>query len=106
MGLHHRESTYEHMIQSTKRCLKKILGQSAMNFESLRMLLVEIETTINSRPLTYVYNDDEEISYPLAPSQLVYGRQISLTPSDQQFDIISMNQSLTKRAKNQQHLLQ
>ena len=45
---------YERMIQSTKRCLKKILGRSAMNFESLRMLLVEIETTINNRPLTYV----------------------------------------------------
>ena len=97
---------YERMIQSTKRCLKKILGRSCMNFESLRTLLVEIETTINNRPLTYVYDDEEGISYPLTPSQLVYGRQISLTPSDRQFDIISTNQALTKRAKNQRRLLQ
>ena len=94
---------YERMIQSTKRCLKKILGRSAMNFESLTTLLVEIKTAINNRPLTYVYNDDEGISYPLTPSQLVYGRQISLTPSDRQFDIISTNKSFTKRAKNQRH---
>ena len=77
-----------------------------MNFESLRTLLVEIETTINNRPLTYVYDDEEGISYPLTPSQLVYGRQISLTPSDRQFDLMSTNQALTKRAKNQRRLLQ
>jgi hypothetical protein len=35
----------------------------------------------------------------------VYGRQISLTPSDRQFDIISTNRSLTKRAKNRRRLL-
>ena len=49
---------YERMIQSTERCLNKIIGRPAMNFESLRTLLVEIETTVNNRPLTYVYNDD------------------------------------------------
>ena len=96
---------YERMIQNTKRCLKKTLGRSSMDFESLRTLLVEIETTINNRPLTYVYDDVDGISYPLTPSQLVYGRQISLTPSDRQFDIISTNRSLTKRAKNQRRLL-
>jgi hypothetical protein len=96
---------YEGMIQNTKRCLKKALGRSSMDFESLRTLLVEIETTINNRPLTYVYDDVESISYPLTPSQLVYGRQLSLTPSDRQFNIISTNRSLTKRAKNQSRLL-
>ena len=96
---------YERMIQSTKRCLKKILGRSSMDFKSLRTLLVEIETTINNRPLMCVYDDEEGVSYPLTPSQLVYGRQISLMPSDRQFDIISTNRSLTKKAKNQRRLL-
>ncbi len=76
-----------------------------MDFESLRTILVEIEATINNRPLTYIYDDDEGISYPLTPSQLVYGRQISLTPSDRQFDIISTNRSLTRKARNQKRLL-
>ena len=76
-----------------------------MDFESLRTILVEIEATINNRPLTYIYDDDEGISYPLTPSQLVYGRQISLTPSDRQFDIISTNRSLSRKARNQKRLL-
>ncbi|XP_028412044.1 uncharacterized protein LOC114534773 [Dendronephthya gigantea] len=97
---------YERMIQSTKRCLKKILGRSSVDFESLRTLLVEIETTINNRPLMYMYDDEEGISYPLTPSQLIYGRQISLTPSDRQFDIISTNNVLTKRAKKHRRLLE
>ena len=96
---------WELMIQSTKRCLKKSLGRISLDFEALRTLLVEIETTINNRPLTYVYDAEEEVSYPLTPSQLVYGKQISLTPSDRQFDIISTNQSLTRRAKHQRRLL-
>ena len=32
--------------------------------------------------------------------------QISFTPSDRQFDLISTNQALTKRAKNRWRLLQ
>ena len=95
---------WERMIQSTKRCLKKSLGRTSLDFEALRTTLVEIKTTINNRPLTYVY-DNEGVSYPLTPSQLVYGSQISLTPSDRQFDIISMNQFLTRRAKHQRRLL-
>lgn len=90
---------------STKRCLKKSLVRPPLDFESLRTLLVEIETTINNRPLTYVYDDEEGISYPLTPSQLIYGRQITPTPNDRQYDITSTNQSLTKKAKYHRHLL-
>ena len=50
---------WEHMIQSTKRCLKKSLGQTSLDFEALRMLLVEIKTTINNRPFTYMMRKRE-----------------------------------------------
>ena len=93
------------MVQCMKRCLKKSLGRTSLDFEALRTLLVEIETTINNRPITYVYDDEEGISYPLTPSQLIYGRQIELTPNHRQFAIISSNQSLTKKAKDQRTLL-
>ena len=53
----------ERMIQSTKRCLRKGLGRNSLNFEELRTLLVDIEGTLNSRPLTYVCDDEEGISY-------------------------------------------
>ena len=96
---------WERMVQCTKRCLKKSLGRTSLDFEAVRTLLVEIETTINNRPITYVYDDKEGISSPLTPSQLIYGRQIELTPNARQFAIISTNQSLTKKAKYQRTLL-
>lgn len=54
---------WEGMIQSTKRCLRKSLGRTSMNFDSLRTLLAEIEATINNRRLTYIYDDEEGVSY-------------------------------------------
>ena len=97
---------WERIIQSTKRCLRKSLGRTSMNFESLRTLLIEIEATINNRPLTYTYDDEEGVLYPLTPSHLTYGRRISSEPSDRQFEIVSTHKSLTKRAQYHKRLLE
>ena len=54
----------------TKRCLKKVLGN-----DELHIILVEIEGTLNARPLTYVSSElEEEI---LTPAHLLYGRNIN-----------------------------
>lgn len=42
------------MVRSVERCLKKSIGRSPLKFEELRILLMEIEATLNNRPLTYV----------------------------------------------------
>ena len=97
---------WERMIQSTKRCLRKSLGRTSMDFESLRTLLIEIEATINNRPLTYTYDDEEGVSYPLTPAHLIYGRRIASEPSDRQFEIISTHKSLTKKAQYHKRLLE
>ena len=82
-----------------KRCLKKVVGRASLSFEEMRTVLIEIEATLNNRPLTYVYDDEQGISYPLTPSLLIYGRTIATTSNDKQFEIISTNQSLTWREK-------
>jgi hypothetical protein len=41
---------WERLVRSVKLCLKKSVGQSSLNFEELRMLMVEIECTLNNRP--------------------------------------------------------
>ena len=69
-----------------------------LTVEELRTLLVEIEAILNNRPLTYIYDDDNGISYTLTPSDLIYGRRISLTPSGRHFDVVSTSQTLTKKA--------
>ena len=39
----------------------------------------------------YMYNDGEGASYALTPSHLIYGRNISMLPSDRHFEIVHMN---------------
>lgn len=72
----------------------------------MRTLLIEIEALVNSRPLTYVHDDSDGLSYALSPSHLVYGRKISNTPNTEHFDVISTYISLTKRAKHHRKLLE
>ena len=61
-------------MRSIKKPFKKVLGRSTLSFDELRTVLVEIEGVVNSRPLTYLCDDEESISYPLTPSDLIYGR--------------------------------
>jgi hypothetical protein len=96
---------WERLVRSVKRRLKKSLGRTSLTFEELRTVIVEIESTLNSRPLTYIYDEQEGVSYPLTPSCLIYGRRITTTPSDSHFEIACTNKTLTKRAKYQNRVL-
>ena len=68
-------------MRSIKRPLKKVLGRAPLGFDELNTILIEIEAVINSRPITYVYDDEESRSYPLTPSDLIFGRCITCTPN-------------------------
>lgn len=96
---------WERLIKSVKRCLKKSIGRAMLSFEELRTILVEIESTLNNRPITYVYDDEEGVSYPLTPSSLIYGRRTTNLPNDSQFEIVSTNESLTRRARQHKKIL-
>ena len=96
---------WERLVRCVKRCLKKIVGRAFLSFEEMRTLLIEIEGTLNNRPLTYVYDDEQGISYPLTPSSLIYGRTIATTASDKQYEILSTNQALTRRERYHRTLL-
>ena len=97
---------WERLVRSVKRCLKKSVGRSLLTFEELRTLVVEIEATLNNRPLTYIYDDEEGLSYPLTPADLIYGRQIATMPHQRHCNVISTFQSLTKRARYHFRLLE
>ena len=45
---------FERLIQKTKRCLWKTLRNAKLNYDESHTALVEVEGTLNSRPLTYV----------------------------------------------------
>lgn len=45
---------WERPIQSMKRCIKKIVGRTSLDYHELDKLVVEVERIINSRPLTHI----------------------------------------------------
>ena len=64
---------------NTKRCLWKTLRNANLNYVESHTVLVEVEGTVNSRPLTYVSSDDDP-EEPLTPRHLMYGRRILSLP--------------------------
>ena len=63
---------FERIVRSTKRCLRKIIGQAKFSQDELLTAIVEVDMVINSRPLSYMSaNDLEE---PLTPSHLIVGQ--------------------------------
>ena len=76
-----------------------------MILEELGTILVEIEATLNNRPLTYIYDDKQGVSFSLTPASLIYGRRIATTPNESQYEIVSMNKSLMRCAKYQSRVL-
>jgi hypothetical protein len=97
---------YERMVQSVKRTLRKVIGRSSLHYEELNTLLVETESIINARPLTYVEDDQDGLSYALTPSHLIYGRRIANSPNAIHFEVSSTYTTLTRRSRHHQRLLQ
>lgn len=96
---------WERLVKSVKTCLRKSIGRASLSFDELHTLLIEVEGCLNARPLTYIYDDCEGVSSPLSPSHLIYGRKLTKTPNSEHFEIVSTNESLTKRIKYHRRLL-
>ena len=64
---------WERIVRMVKRVLHKVLFRAAINYEELLTVIVEIEGVINSRPLTYMFNEIEDV---LTPSHLLLGRRL------------------------------
>jgi len=71
---------FERLVKSMKRCLKKMIGQAKLTLDEIQTVVVEIESIINSRPLSYLSSSDLE--EPLTPSHLMIGRRILNLPDD------------------------
>lgn len=101
----HTGGFFERLVRSTKRCLKKSIRNSKLNYEELLTLLTEIEGVINSRPLTYF---NEELGEPLTPSHLIIGRRILDRPSPVSYEPRTQlsHEEVTKRANYLRNVLE
>ena len=88
------------MIRSVKRYLKKVLRTARLSYEELLTLLVQIEGVMNSRPLTYLYEDNDQ---PLTLSHLVLGRLLTPAKSDRSYVSEELDSS-RKASRRQKHL--
>ena len=102
---------WERMIGLTKNCLKKVLGSSLVDLETLQTVTTEAENVLNDRPLTYISMDIDD-DEPLTPAHLLYGRRITSVPYLQNMDF-DLNEcynihtiDVSDRAKRQSLLLQ
>ena len=65
---------FERLIRSTKRCLRNCARNCTLTHEEFYLVLAEIEGALNSRPLTYL--DEDNIEEPLIPIYLHCGHRI------------------------------
>ena len=65
---------FERLAKSTKRCFQKVIGTAHLSYDELLTVVTELETILNSRPLTYMSSED--VKEPLTPSHLMLGYQV------------------------------
>ena len=63
-------AVWERMIRTVKDCLYKAMGRSTLEYFEFITLLSEIEEAVNSRPLTNMSSDNDDI-FPLIPNALI-----------------------------------
>ena len=61
---------WERLIRSVKNCLKLSLGRMLVNLDELQTVLIEVESIVNSRPLSYI-EDDIKSPLPLTPNNFL-----------------------------------
>ena len=66
----------ESIVKLTKRAIKVTINDHVLTEETLVNLLVEIESIINSRPLTPLSNDPNDLE-ALTPNHILLGPPIT-----------------------------
>ena len=68
----HFGGVFEALIKSAKKAIKVILGDADVSDEELHTAICGAERLLNSRPITYVSSDPNDLS-PLTPSHFLVG---------------------------------
>ena len=69
---------FERLVRTIKASLATAISRKLLSLEEFRTVVLEAENIVNSRPLTYQSDSTRDI--PLSPSQLAWGRDLTLMP--------------------------
>jgi len=75
----HFGGIWEAAVKSAKYHLKRIVDNAALNFEEMYTVLTQIEAVLNSRPLTPISNDPNDLSF-LTPGHFLIGDALTAIP--------------------------
>jgi Family of unknown function (DUF5641) len=85
----HHGGLWEAAIKNTKFFLRRVMGTSVLDFEEFTTLLNQIESILNSRPLTQLTADPEDLE-ALTPGHFLIGRPLTSAP-EPSLEHIKMN---------------
>lgn len=95
----HFGGLWEAGVKSAKTHLRKVIGTSLLTFEELYTIFTQIESCLNSRPISPMSNDPSDLS-PLTPGHFLIGEPLTAIPQSDLLDVPS------NRLTRYQHLTQ
>ncbi|XP_011858157.1 PREDICTED: uncharacterized protein LOC105555724, partial [Vollenhovia emeryi] len=77
---------WEAGVKSCKHHLKRVMGNALLTFEELSTVLVQIEACLNSRPLTPLSTDPDDLQC-LTPAHFLVGESMTSFPDADVTDV-------------------
>ena len=69
---------FERLVRTVKASLATAISRKLLTLEEFSTIVKEAKNIVNSRPFTYQIDTSRDI--PLTPSQLAWGRDLTLMP--------------------------
>ncbi|XP_065086352.1 uncharacterized protein LOC135708280 [Ochlerotatus camptorhynchus] len=82
----HFGGLWEAAVRSAKNHLLKVVGETTASAEDLNTLLVQVEACLNSRPLTAMSDDPNDLE-PLTPAHFLIGSSLQALPEPNVEDV-------------------
>ncbi|XP_051169750.1 uncharacterized protein LOC127287070 [Leptopilina boulardi] len=93
----HFGGVWEAAVKSLKTHLKRTVGETLFTYEELYTYMCEVESILNSRPLTPMSNDPNDMRV-LTPGHFLVGSSLMTIPS------LDFSQTPSNRLSNWQHI--